>query len=168
MSFAATRMDLEIIILSEVNQTEKKYCMTSLTRGIKKETIQMNLQNRKRLTDREQTQDFQEGRDNWGLWEGHVHIVIYKMDKQQEPTVQHRKLCSMLCGSLDGRGVGGEWIHAYVWLSPFAVHLKLSQHWQLAILQYKINFFFLKNAVFRYFRGNINMSCTFSNHQTQT
>ena len=44
----------------------------------------------------------------------------------------------MLCGSLDGRGVGGEWIHAYVWLSPFAVHLKLSQHWQLAILQYKI------------------------------
>ena len=23
---------------------------------------------------------------------------------------------------------GGEWIHAYVWLSTFAVHLKLSQH----------------------------------------
>ena len=23
---------------------------------------------------------------------------------------------------------GGEWIHVYVWLSPFAVHLKLSQH----------------------------------------
>ena len=23
---------------------------------------------------------------------------------------------------------GGEWIHAYVWLSRFAVHLKLSQH----------------------------------------
>ena len=22
----------------------------------------------------------------------------------------------------------GEWIHAYVWLSPFAVHLKLSQN----------------------------------------
>ena len=22
----------------------------------------------------------------------------------------------------------GEWIHVYVWLSPFAVHLKLSQH----------------------------------------
>ena len=27
------------------------------------------------------------------------------------------------------RGVfGGEWIHAYVWLCPFAIHLKLSQH----------------------------------------
>ena len=22
---------------------------------------------------------------------------------------------------------GGEWIHVYVWLSPFAAHLKLSQ-----------------------------------------
>ena len=23
----------------------------------------------------------------------------------------------------------GEWIHVYVWLSPFAVHLKLLQHY---------------------------------------
>ena len=22
-----------------------------------------------------------------------------------------------------------EWVYVYVWLSPFAVHLKLSQHW---------------------------------------
>ena len=39
---------------------------------------------------------------------------------------------------------GGEWIHVYLWLSPFAVHLKLTQHSKLAILQYKIkSFFFL-------------------------
>ena len=25
-------------------------------------------------------------------------------------------------------GLGGEWIHVYVWLSPFAVHLKPPQH----------------------------------------
>ena len=25
-------------------------------------------------------------------------------------------------------GFGGEWIHVYVWLSPLALHLKLSQH----------------------------------------
>ena len=25
-----------------------------------------------------------------------------------------------------GGEFGGEWIHVYVWLSPFAVHLKLS------------------------------------------
>ena len=24
-----------------------------------------------------------------------------------------------------GGGFGGEWIHVYVWLSPFTVHLKL-------------------------------------------
>ena len=24
-----------------------------------------------------------------------------------------------------GEGFGGEWIHVHVWLSPFAVHLKL-------------------------------------------
>ena len=35
MPFAATRMDLEIVILSEVSQTEKqKYCMASLICGI--------------------------------------------------------------------------------------------------------------------------------------
>jgi len=27
-----------------------------------------------------------------------------------------------------GGELGGEWIHVYVWLSPFAAHLKLSQH----------------------------------------
>ena len=27
-----------------------------------------------------------------------------------------------------GEGFGGEWIHVYVWLSPFAVHLKLFEH----------------------------------------
>ena len=25
--------------------------------------------------------------------------------------------------------LGETWVHIYVWLSPFAVHLKLSQHW---------------------------------------
>ena len=27
-----------------------------------------------------------------------------------------------------GGEFGGEWMHVYVWLSPFAVHLKLSQY----------------------------------------
>ena len=35
MPFAATQMALEIVILSEVSQTEKgKYCMTSIICGI--------------------------------------------------------------------------------------------------------------------------------------
>ena len=32
---------------------------------------------------------------------------IAKMDNQQGPTVQHMELCSMSCGSLDGRGAWG-------------------------------------------------------------
>ena len=54
MPFAATGMDLEIVILSEVSQTEKeKYSMLSLICGIQKELIQMNLPNRKRRTELE-------------------------------------------------------------------------------------------------------------------
>ena len=37
-----------------------------------------------------------------------------------------------------GGDFGAEWIHVYVWLSPFAVQLKLSQHCSSAICQYQI------------------------------
>ena len=47
------------------------------------------------------------GRDSLGVWDGHIHTDVFKMDNQKGPTVQHRQLCSMLCGSLDGRGVWG-------------------------------------------------------------
>ena len=42
-----------------------------------------------------------------GVWDGHVPTAIFKMDNQQWLTVDHMQLCSMLCGSLDGRGVWG-------------------------------------------------------------
>ena len=47
-----------------------------------------------------------------GWWEGivsdgHVHTATFKMDNQQGPAVQHGVLCSVLRGSLDGRGVWG-------------------------------------------------------------
>ena len=49
-----------------------------------------------------------------GVWDGHVHTAIFKMDNEQGPSVEPRELCSMLRGGLDGRGVGGEGIHVYV------------------------------------------------------
>ena len=84
------------------------------------------LQNRKRLTDKEWT---------YGCWgEGIVRefgtdmytLLGLKWITNKDVLCSTREL--LLCGSLDGRGGGGEWIHVYVWLSLFMVHLKLSQH----------------------------------------
>ena len=120
-------MDLET---SEVSQTEKeKYLTTSLICRIFKEMIQMNV-----LTTQQETHRFREGTYGWQsgkddgrggqeVWDGHVLYGVFKMDSQQGPTVQHMELCWMLCGSLDEAELGGEWIHVYVWLSPFPVHL---------------------------------------------
>ena len=46
-----------------------------------------------------------EGRDGLGVWDWHVHAAIYKMDKQQGPTVEHRELCSVLCNNLNGKRI---------------------------------------------------------------
>ena len=52
--------------------------------------IQMNLQNRKRLTDLENEHMVagrKDGGKRQGVWEGHEHTAVFKMDKQQGPTV---------------------------------------------------------------------------------
>ena len=45
------------------------------------------------------------------LYDGQAHPAIFKTDNQQGHAVSDLELCSKLCGSLDGRGVWGEWIH---------------------------------------------------------
>ena len=68
MPFAATWMDLEMIILSEVSQTEKdKYHMISLIRGILKK-IQMNLFAEQKQTHRyrKQIYGYQRGKQGQG------------------------------------------------------------------------------------------------------
>ena len=45
------------------------------------------------------------GKGELGSWGGCVHTAVLKTDHQQGPDVEHRELCSLLCGSLDGRGV---------------------------------------------------------------
>ena len=49
-------------------------------------------------------------RDSQGVWDGHGHTAVFNMENQQGPAGQHRELCSMSHGSLDGRGAGGEGI----------------------------------------------------------
>ena len=61
------------------------------------------------------------GRDNEGVWDGHAHTAVIKTGS---PTMT---CCVAQCGSLHGRRVWGSTIHVCAWLSPVAMHLKLSQ-----------------------------------------
>ena len=64
-----------------------------------------------RLTDLENelmvAGEWEMGVRDLGSLDGQVHTTILQVDNQQGPTVQHMELCSMLCGSLNGRGVWG-------------------------------------------------------------
>ena len=90
MPFAPKWKDLDIVILSEVSQTEKeKYHMTSLICGIEKEMIQVNLLIKQKETHRLKEQTYgcwgwrnNRGRDGQGVWDGFVHIGLFKMDYQ--------------------------------------------------------------------------------------
>ena len=70
MPFAATQMDLEIIIRSEVSQIEKdKYHMISFIYGIQKNDINLFTE-RDRLTDIEnKLMVTKGGRDKLGVWD---------------------------------------------------------------------------------------------------
>ena len=36
-------------------------------------------------------------RDGLGVWDQQMQTIMYRMDKQQSPTVQHRELYSISC-----------------------------------------------------------------------
>ena len=69
-------------------------------------------------------------RERWGEW----IVRQFGMDRYTLLYVKwitnNYLLYSTQCyvAAWRGRGFGGEWIHVYIWLSPFTVHLKLSQH----------------------------------------
>ena len=72
---------------------------------------QMNLFTKQKQTHRlgEQTSGCQGvkvvGRDRLADWDGHTHTVTFTIDKQQEPTVQHREFCSIFCNNLNGKRI---------------------------------------------------------------
>ena len=80
-----------------------------------------------------------EGRkDSQRVWDGHAHTAIFKWITNKDLLYSTGNSAHCDVAGWTGGEFGGEWIHVYAWLSPFAAHLKLSQHCSLAIPQYKI------------------------------
>ena len=105
--FAATWMDLEIVLLSEVSQRRRNTVWHPFY--VESKMILINL-----LTKQKETHRLRE--QNYGCrWGGTIRefgmdmctLLYLKWNKQQGPAVEYMELCSMLCGSLDRRGVWG-------------------------------------------------------------
>ena len=66
---------------------------------------------------KEQTHEYQQGKgkDELGIWDGHVCTAILKITKnknnQQRPTAWHRELCSIFCNNLNRKKIFKEYIH---------------------------------------------------------
>ena len=63
MPFAATYIDLEIIILSDVNQRKTNHIPLVCRNLKKKKKTQVNLRKRNRLTDIEKKHSYQRGKE---------------------------------------------------------------------------------------------------------
>ena len=107
------------------------YDITTICESLE-EMKQMNLQNRKRLTDLENK--LMVAREGWR--EGIVrefgmdmYTVLYlKWIANKDLLSSTWNSAQCYVAAWMGGEFGGEWIQVYVWLGPFTVHLKLSQH----------------------------------------
>ena len=104
MPFAVTWMDLEIIMLSEVSQKNKYHDITYIWH--------LKCDTNEHIYETETDSQTQRtdlwlpglvwvggcgGKEGLGVWEQQMQTVIYRMNKQQGPTVQHRELYSVSC-----------------------------------------------------------------------
>lgn len=68
------------------------------------------------------------GRKSRGVWDGPVHTTIFKLDDPQGLLYSAGNSAQCYMATWVGGESRGEWMHACVWLSRSAVHLKLSRH----------------------------------------
>ena len=100
MPFAATWMQLEIIILSK-SERQILYDITYM-KNLKYDTNEpiLSVKHKQNHGHREQTGGCQGGgeqeRDGLEVWGQQMQTGLYRMDKQQGPTAQHRELYSIL------------------------------------------------------------------------
>ena len=122
-------LDLETVTLSEVSEPEKgKYGMASVIRGLEKEITQRNL-----LTNRLREWNLWllvgggGGRDSEGVGMDMDTLVYLKWTINKDLLYSTGNSAQCYVAAWMGRGLG-ENGHVYIWLIPFAVHQKLSQH----------------------------------------
>ena len=46
-----------------------------------------------------------DGGDGLGVWDWHTHSIVYRMDGQQGPAVEHKVLYSIFCDNLYGKRI---------------------------------------------------------------
>ena len=127
-------MNLESVILSEVSQTEKEKISHDIP----------YMQNPKRYDTNDLTYKTETDSQTWktSLWlpgerireriirefEMDMYTLLY-LKWITNKNLQYSTWKSAQCyvAAWMGGEFGGEWIHVYVWLSPFAVHWKLSK-----------------------------------------
>ena len=86
-------MSLEIIILSEIRQREIQlpYDVMSMW-NLKCGTRETIYETEKELRTERTDWWLSRGRDGLGVWDQKMQTIIYRMNKQQFPNVQHREL----------------------------------------------------------------------------
>ena len=92
MLFAATWMDLKIIILSEVRQTKERQISYNITYkwNLKKDTNELTYkierESQTKKTNLWLPKETQE-KDKLGVWYWNIHTTISKINNQQEPNI---------------------------------------------------------------------------------
>ena len=133
MSFAATWVDLECHTNWSQSDRERETLYGIPYMCNLKKMIQMNLQNRKRLTDLEKELMVARG-ERWreGIvreYEMGMYTLLYlKWKTDKDLLYSTWNSAQFYVATWMAGEAGEEWMYVYVWLSPFAVHLKLSQH----------------------------------------
>ena len=130
---AATWMGLDIVVLSEVSQREGEMAhdipyMWSLKRNNANDLI---YETETDSQTREQTYRCQWGKNGGRRWElgiGMYTLLYLEWIHNKDLLYSTRNSGQWHMAAWMGGELRGEWIHVYVWLSPFAVYLKLSQH----------------------------------------
>ena len=77
---------------------------------------------------RKQTYGFQGERDSWDFGKVRYTLLHLKWITNQDLLYSTWNSAQCYVPAWMGERFGGEWIYVCVLLSPFAVHLKLSQH----------------------------------------